>query len=110
MHLVASAGVGAGHREQRDLLALEDIVGGLDLRTFRRHHAKFCFRQLVANFDGHGQISLNVRMFLKACFGGKETTSPSFDGCRHSGAMPTGPRKARTRWHRPGMTTSIKRW
>src|SRR5207302_6993196 len=34
MHLVAGAGVGAGHREQRDLLALEDFVGGLDLRTF----------------------------------------------------------------------------
>src|SRR5258708_22563704 len=66
MRLVAGAGIGAGHREQRDLLALEDVVGGLDLRTFRRHHAKFCFRQLVANLDGHRQFSMTVRMFLRA--------------------------------------------
>src|SRR5204863_2499432 len=31
MHFVAGAGVGARHREQRDLLALEDIVRGFDL-------------------------------------------------------------------------------
>src|SRR5882724_3853454 len=65
MHLVAGAGIGAGHREQRDLLALEDLVGGLDLQTVRRHHAKFCLGQLVANFDGHRQFSSIVRMSLK---------------------------------------------
>src|ERR1700687_2984240 len=80
MHLVAGAGVGAGHREQCDLLALEDIVGGLDLEAFPRHHAKLGLGQLVANFDRHRQSSLIVRMFLRAFFGGKETTSPSFDG------------------------------
>src|SRR5665811_2267770 len=50
MHLVTGAGVGAGHREQRHLLALENIVGGLDLRTFRRHNAKFGLGQLVDDF------------------------------------------------------------
>jgi hypothetical protein len=66
MHLVAGAGIGAGHREQRDFLALENIVGGFDLRTFRRHHAKLGFRQLVANLDRHRQFSLNERCFVAA--------------------------------------------
>src|SRR5438105_4347869 len=58
----------AGRRLEIDLLALEDVVGGLDLRTFGRHHAKFCFGQLVANLDGHRQFSLTVRRVLRAFF------------------------------------------
>src|SRR5882724_11429425 len=65
MHLVAGAGIGAGDGEQSDLLALEDVVGGFDLQTVRRHHAKLGLGQLVANFNGHRQFSLNVRMSLK---------------------------------------------
>jgi hypothetical protein len=57
MQLVAGAGIGAGHRKQRDLFALENIVGGFDLRAFRGHHAKFGIGQLVANLDGHRQFS-----------------------------------------------------
>src|ERR1700721_2081613 len=59
MNLVAGAGLGAGHGEQRDLLALEDIVSGLDLDAIRRHHAKLGLGQFVANFDRHCQFSSN---------------------------------------------------
>src|SRR5215212_8881197 len=53
MHLVAGAGVCAGYRKQRYLLALEDVVRALDLRTLRGHHAKLRIGQLVANIDRH---------------------------------------------------------
>ena len=53
MHLVAGAGEGAGHREQRDFLAFEDVVGSLPRRSLRRHHAKFRLRHSIADFDRH---------------------------------------------------------
>jgi len=56
VHLVAGAGEGAGHREQRNLLALEDVVGGLPSRPLGRHHAKLRLGQSIANFDGHDFI------------------------------------------------------
>jgi hypothetical protein len=64
MHLVAGAGVSTGNGEEGDLLALENVVGGFDLRTFRRHHAKLRLRQLVTNLDRHRQFSLEMNPVL----------------------------------------------
>ena len=52
VHLVAGAGEGARHREQRDLLALEDLVGGLPRRPFGGHDAELGAGQAVADLDG----------------------------------------------------------
>jgi len=54
VQIIAGRREGAGHREQRDLLALEDIVGGLPGRTLRRHDAKLGCGEAVADLDGHG--------------------------------------------------------
>ncbi len=53
MHLVTGIGEGARHREQRDLLALEQLVGGLPRRPLRRHHAELGLGHSIADLDGH---------------------------------------------------------
>jgi len=53
VHLVAGAGVGTGDREQRDLPALEDVIGGFDLDAVRGHDAEFGVGQVVADLNGH---------------------------------------------------------
>src|SRR5712691_2407373 len=77
MHLVAGAGEGARDREQRDLLALENLVGGFPRRPVRRHHAKFRLGQSIADLDGHGLIlSLTVELYSIAFSGEVGTGSP----------------------------------
>src|SRR5215475_14029477 len=54
VHLVAGAGVGARHGEQRHFLALEHVVRGFPGGPIRTHDAEFGFRQTIADLDGHG--------------------------------------------------------
>src|SRR5690606_35941205 len=51
--LVAGRREGAGHREQHNGLAVEDLAGLAIGRAVRRHHLEGCVRKLVAHLDAH---------------------------------------------------------
>ena len=59
MALRAGRGEGARHREQRHLLAAEQLVAGDVLGAFRGHVFECCRGDLVANLDGHRIVPLN---------------------------------------------------
>src|SRR5262245_65213768 len=54
VEVIAGRGEGAGHSKKRYLSALENFIGGLPNRTFRRHDAEFGLGQSIADLDRHG--------------------------------------------------------
>src|SRR5215217_3167635 len=115
MHLVAGAGVCARYRKQRHLLALEDVVRALDLRTLRGHHAKLRIGQLVANIDRHRSSPQLCGWFLNRAGEACNITSAAA-ATAPEGSASTG---RRARWLRPprpsfrravAAAVSFRRW